>query len=111
MNEEGKVSLKEHVESRLVALEKATDLAARTLEKRLEGMNEFREALKNQTSLFVTRTEIDIQLSKINDDIRELRESKAMLEGKASQLYVTITLVVALLGLIIGVVGIFYKTI
>lgn len=103
------VSWRDYVDNRIYALEKATDLAARTLEKRLEGMNEFREALKNQAALFVTRNEMKIQLDKIDDDIRMLREAKAMLEGKASQLYVTITLIISLLGLFISFVLILTK--
>lgn len=101
------VTLREYLESRLEAVEKATYLAANTLEKRLEGMNEFREALKSQTNLFVTRTEIENQFGKLGDDIRELRESKAMLEGKASQLYVTITFVISLISLFIASVAVF----
>ena len=104
----GEVSLKEYTEARLRAVEKATDLAANTLEKRLEGMNEFRQALKSQSSTFVTRTEVDVQIAKIHDDIRTLRESKARLEGKASQLYVTVTLVIAILGLMASIISIVY---
>jgi prefoldin subunit 5 len=103
------VTLRDYFDSRLESVEKATELAAKTLEKRLEGMNEFREALNNQATMFATRSEVDIQIKKFEkqiekteDDIRMLRESKAMLEGKASHLYVTITLVVALLGLFVS---------
>jgi hypothetical protein len=99
------VSLKEHVESRLMALEKATVLAARTLEKRLEGMNEFRDALKNQAGLFATRSEVQIQVEKLGEDIKILREYKAALEGKASQLYVTMTLIIAIVSTFIAVVS------
>lgn len=98
------VPLKEHLESRLIALEKATALAANTLEKRLEGMNEFREALRYQTSLFVTRTELQVLLEKIEVDLRILRQYKVALESKASQAYVTVTMVIAILGAIISVI-------
>jgi cysteine sulfinate desulfinase/cysteine desulfurase-like protein len=54
-----KVSLKEYIETKLVALEKATEEAKSSLEKRLEGMNEFRAQLKDQTSTFITRVEFD----------------------------------------------------
>ena len=53
------VSLKEHIESRLQALEKATEEAKKTLEKRLEGMNEFRSQLKDQAGTFITRVEFE----------------------------------------------------
>lgn len=103
------VSLKEYFESRLKSVEKATILAANTLEKRLEGMNEFRDALKNQATLFITKTEIKIQFDKIESDIRMLRESKAMLEGKASQLYVTITFILALVSISIAIISLIFR--
>jgi hypothetical protein len=99
------VPLKEHIERRLESVEQATTLAARALEKRLEGMNEFREALKNQSATFVTRAELTVQVAKCESDIRMLREYKASLEGKASQLYVTITLVIALVSMFTSLVA------
>jgi hypothetical protein len=51
------VSLKEYVESRLIDLEKSIKLANTELNRRLEGMNEFRSQLKDQASSFITRPE------------------------------------------------------
>ena len=59
------VPLKEHMETRLASLEKASELARVTLEKRLEGMNEFREQLRSQASLFVTRDYMEARLETI----------------------------------------------
>jgi hypothetical protein len=42
----------------LRAAEKATDKADAASEKRFEGVNEFRETLKDQQSTFITRTEV-----------------------------------------------------
>lgn len=103
-----RVSLREHIESRLAALEKATDLAAKALEKRLEGMNEFREALNNQASQFMTRREMTVIKDAFVKDIRELREFKAALEGKASQTSVIITLVISILGLLVAIISLLY---
>lgn len=46
------------LEERLRATEKAVELARVGIEKRLEGMNEFRETLKDQASRFVTRSDL-----------------------------------------------------
>ncbi len=46
------------IEIRFKGIEKATDIAKEGMEKRLDGMNEFRETLKDQASNFVTRTEL-----------------------------------------------------
>jgi hypothetical protein len=99
------VSLKEFILEKFVALEKQTLLVQISLEKRLDGMNEFRDALKDQQRLFVPRTEHD----KVLEDIRSLRESRSMLEGKASQLSVNIAIVLAVAGLLIGVLGLILR--
>jgi ABC-type antimicrobial peptide transport system permease subunit len=96
---------KVYTESRLVSLEKATSIAASNMEKRLEGMNEFRDQLRDQTGTFITRIEIESQIKKIEEDIKVLRESKANLEGKASQQSVYIAYLIALIGIIIGVIN------
>ena len=58
----GYIDLKTHfdtvIDLRFNGIEKATDLARVNMEKRLDGMNEFRETLKDQASRFVTRTEL-----------------------------------------------------
>ena len=103
------VEQREYFLSRIIALEKATELAAGTLEKRLEGMNEFREALKEQNATFATRGELRVFRDTVEADVRILRESKANLEGKASQQSVNNTKLVAYVALIVGVVSLIVK--
>jgi hypothetical protein len=87
--EEPKITLKEYFNTRLAeqetqfnikiyALEKATSIAASQLEKRLEHQNEFRGQLKDQANTLLPRTEHNIQIEKINNDIQELRESRKL---------------------------------
>lgn len=66
-------------------LDRATSEARISMDKRLDGMNEFRETLKDQAGQFLTIKEFNSQNEKIVGDIRILRESRAELEGKASQ--------------------------
>lgn len=99
------VTLREYIESRLEAIEKASDLAAKLLDVRLESMNEFRAAMKDQSNQYITRNECGTRKQAVDSDIRILREYKSALEGKASQLYVTITLIISVLGFILGIVG------
>lgn len=56
--EDLKISLKDHFDSLLAARDKAEAEARAGMEKRLDGMNEFRDALKDQSSKFVTRAEV-----------------------------------------------------
>lgn len=99
------VSLKVLAEQRFDAMDKALHVATQQMDKRLDGMNEFRESLRDQAAQMVTRTECSILHKKIDEDLRILRESKAMLEGKASQLSVNITLAIAIVGSIVSVVA------
>ena len=85
------------VEEQLVSIDKALGLAHCQMEKRLDGMNEFRQALKDQASEFITKNEY----KRTVEDIRELRESRAELKGKASQLSVYIAWLLAIAGIFI----------
>lgn len=110
------IPIKDYFEMRIEALEKATTLAALQMDKRLEGMNEFRTQLKDQGQTFLTRAEMDIvshntrsEISLMKDDIRILREAKAQMEGKASQQSVQVSLVFAIIGILIGIASLMIK--
>ena len=62
MSERDEVTLRELLEARLEATEKALGLARVELERRLEGMNEFREQLRDQAARFITRDEFDMRM-------------------------------------------------
>lgn len=106
MKDKNQVSLFDYVESRFKATEKATKLAYALLEKRLEGMNEFRAALRDQANQFMYRNEHGVVHEHLDADIRILRESKALLEGKASQESVDKLRNYATLAMIITIVGV-----
>lgn len=108
------VSLRDYLEAQMQAhtdiysvkfenIEKSTALAYASLNKRLEGMNEFRESLKDQANKFVTDEKFQFLMTKVDEDIRILREAKAAEEGKASQKSVNTALVIGVVGLIIAI--------
>jgi hypothetical protein len=99
------VTLRDYVDTRLDAIEKEKDASTRALEKRLDGMNEIRDALKDQQSFFVSKAEYRTAHERLADDIRSLRESRALLEGKASTESVNKVGNTALTGIAIGVIG------
>lgn len=81
--------LSKYVETRFIALEKALNLARVELDRRLEGMNEFREELRRVQSTFVTteklelfRKEIDVKREGDNKRISELERSKSNIDGR-----------------------------
>ena len=86
---------------RLESIDKATEVAKISMEKRLEGMNEFRDALKDAQTQYVTKREHDL----IQADIRILRESKAVLEGKADQKSVNVAFLVSFIGLFVSAIS------
>ena len=83
------VTLKEYVESRLNAIDKATDLARTQMESRLETMNEFRDQLNRQASTFVTTNEFDVKLTAMEKSRRD-----------------NISLVISLIALSVGILGV-----
>jgi len=116
-------------ETKIAAQEKAVTLASNTLSIRLDLMNEFRSQLRDQAATFFPRIEHDIYMNKVgddmkrmhnehtlfvakgehnilhtklDDDIRLLRESRASLEGKASEKFVAFTMVIAVIGIILS---------
>ena len=95
------VSLKEYVDARFESISRETALTKSDLDKRLEAMNEFRQALRDQNQTFVTKPEHEFVMK----DIRELRESRAELAGKASQQSVTIVYLISGLSLLVAIVS------
>lgn len=66
-----------HFETQITAIQTATRIALDTLNSRLEGMNEFRAALKDQVATFANKDETERRLG-------ELETSKAWGEGRAA---------------------------
>jgi uncharacterized coiled-coil DUF342 family protein len=94
------------LEEKLMAAEKALDVANKSMNERLAGMNEFREQLKDQAGRFMTRIEhIPIE-DKFAADIRDLRESRAKLEGKADQSSVNFSMGIAIISVFISIISI-----
>jgi len=98
-----RISLKEFILNKLADNEKQSKILAAMMEKRLDGMNEFRNALKDQSVNAVSRAEFQVQIEKITGDIGTLREVAAEARGKASQTSLIATLLIALLGLFVSI--------
>jgi hypothetical protein len=114
------VTLRDYIEAKLAASEKALELASHTMDKRLDGMNEFRETLREQAARFVTRDEVALQMARMTDfasaeraamkeQLAGLQTFRDQLEGKASASAVYISYGLALLGLVLSIVGLLLK--
>jgi SMC interacting uncharacterized protein involved in chromosome segregation len=62
------------LEERLSAANIAREIAVKDMERRLEGMNEFREQLNRQTQTFVTRETFEINHKELCKKLEELKE-------------------------------------
>ncbi len=110
VDEKNWVSLRDHMEEKFIAVEKQTNLLAEGMNLRLESMNQFREDLRKQAISFQTRVEFQMVIDRVQEDIRSLRESRALLEGRASQLSVNITFLFALAGLLLAMMNLIFHT-
>jgi len=72
-------------EAKIDAVEKQLEVALAGIASKFESTNELREAMRDQASRTISRTEVMDLLRPMESDIRELRESKAQLAGVASQ--------------------------
>ncbi len=97
------LSIERQVNTQITSLKDATTLAKFEMDKRLEGMNEFRNQLKDQANMYFTKSEHEQFGKRIEDDIRSLRESRATLEGKASQNSVLIAYAIAGFSMVISI--------
>lgn len=87
------VSLREHIEAQirwldrhvamqLKAIDVSTAKALEQLDERLRGMNEFRDALKDQASRLITRVESEAAHSAIETRLKSMELTRASGEGK-----------------------------
>ena len=104
-DEKAIVTLKEYVEARLQGMDRATEMARLSMEKRLDAMNEFRDTLRDQAATLVPRSEHDL----LARQIEECRRVQAVQEGKASQLSVNLAYLISALSLAIAVIDLFKK--
>lgn len=108
-NYQDSVSLKEYFDSRFDAMDKALRLATDALNARLESMNEFREALRDQASRMVTRAECSVLHNRSTDDIRGLQKFQSTLEGKASQNAVILAILISTVSAGVAIAGLVMK--
>ena len=92
-----------------ITAEKSAALAAVIMERRLDMLNEFRTAMKDQAAGFFTRAEHDLYMESVASDLRSLREWRSELNGMASQHSVNVALLISLLSLLIGSVSILLR--
>ena len=102
-------ALEKSHQTALTTAERSTVFASEVLERRLEMLNEFRTAMKDQAAGFFTRAEHSLYMESVASDLRSLREWRSELKGMASQSSVNVALLISLLSLFIGSVSILLR--
>lgn len=97
-------AIEDEIDLKVNALKEATTIDRLSMDNRLVGMNEFRNALADQSRMQFTRVEFEQYAKKVDEDIRSLRESRSELTGKASQQSVIIAYVLTIIGFAMSVI-------
>ena len=103
--EEKMAHLADRVELQFKAIDTAYEKASAILDERLGRMNEFREAMKDQASTYVSRDVLEGRLSILDREIDELKTLRSEHKGAASVLMVAITLAIAVVSLVASIVA------
>jgi hypothetical protein len=102
--------MRDYVDQRFKDAAIAVEVAWEGIEKRLDAMNEFREALRDQTNEKVDRDMWEREHKRHDDDIRVLRDASnravGIAEGKASQLSFLVTIIIAVGGFVMSAIAI-----
>jgi hypothetical protein len=104
-----RVSVREHLESRLQGIEKAVEVAFTENKAKLAVMNEFRGQLTDQTRTFVTKAEHEARVGRMAQDVQMLLESKARLEGKASAASVYVIGALSIISTVVAVLAFLHR--
>ncbi len=84
--------LDKRIDQRFILIDLAITKAEVALAARLQAMNEFRDALKDQAGRMATRVELD----HLTEEVNELRRNKANLDGRMAMLAAIASVVVYL---------------
>jgi len=105
--------LKAYVDMRFTALIESITDTRRAMEYRLEGMNEFRDSLRDQTIQYVPKTECAVQVrqlreegQRLSESLRSLELTRAAVAGKASRTEVLISWIISACGLLVSIAAI-----
>lgn len=95
-------SLELRVTERFEEIKNEASATLKSLDKRLESMNEFRAAISDQAATHITRDEYAMGHQRVIEDIKFLREARAQMEGKATTnsvllgyVFTTISIIIA----------------
>ena len=96
----------ERINDRFKAMQAAIDIASTEMNRRLEGMNEFRAQINSAESKYMTRQEWDSAHQLLGSQVRALETRLDRKEGESSGVRLTGSLIVTLIIAAAAVFGI-----
>jgi len=102
-------AMKESTTTALAAAQRAVEKAEGAVEKRLEGMNEFRGSLADQARLLMPRAEADSRIYALGEQLKDLASRIDRQEGRGSGLSAGWGYLVGAVALVGGLIAIAIK--
>jgi hypothetical protein len=104
---ENMVSMLKYVDTIAANQKEQIEQARASMEKRLDGMNEFRSTLKDQALSYMTRAEWQTAHTSMQGDIRQLQAASSTREGSSSGRDASFATVLSIMSLVLtAVIGI-----
>ena len=111
-----RITLREYIDLRFASLEKELETyqcsndvnlkaAHASMDKRLEGMNEFRATITDQSNKYLTKLEHEAWKEKIEQELQTLRDFKLTIDTKASSRSVTTAYIFTGIAIAISFIG------
>ena len=95
--------------ARFIAIDRERAATEKTIDARLDSMNEFRQAMLDQARTYMTKHEYQLAHQPLAEDAQEFHDFMAKHQGKASQNQVLFAYGLAFLSMLIGIVLHFVK--
>lgn len=99
-------TLKEHIDIQLELRDRALMVALASADKRLDGMNEFRQTLSDQAALFMPRTEAEQRMEQTRERLTAVERFVNQTTGRSSGRESSWGYIVGALGIFIAVASI-----
>lgn len=96
------VTLRAHFEALLASRDEAVAKAEAAMNRRLDGMNEFRDTLRDQASRFVTTDVLNVRFDTVMQKVWSLERFRDNLDGRIlawGSIFVVLNLILGIAGI------------